>query len=226
MYLYATGTRIPMRTQVDDILFQTMDSLKRLIDDALARHDFDDVSRAAIAAAGIKSFLDGRGNAPSGVSLEVDGYAAEQSGAAHGKAQYSGQQERLDGSKRASTSARFPRFERDDDRLVKVGWSKKDRKAYEHKSPRLAVDATALAISRVGKAKKVFTMDDVLPVPSADGGEVPSYQAYVVVAWLRDVGLVRKIGKNGYSLVKRNLDAKMIETTWQLIPSRAWVPPT
>ncbi len=215
-----------MRTLVDDILFQTMDSLKRLIDDALSRHDFDDVSRAATAAAGIKSFLDGRGNAPSGVSLEVDGYAAEQCGGAHGKAQHSGQQERQEGSKRASTSGRFPRFERDDDRLVKVGWSKKDRKAYEHKSPRLAVDATALTISRVGKAKKVFTMDDVLPVPSADGGEVPSYQAYVVVAWLRDVGLVRKIGKNGYSLVKRNLDARMIEATWQLIPSRAWVPPT
>src|SRR4051812_48613106 len=36
----------------------------------------------------------------------------------------------------SGTEKSYPRFKRQDDTLIKVGWSKSDRTTYEHRSPR------------------------------------------------------------------------------------------
>lgn len=113
--------------------------------------------------------------------------------------------------------AGFPRFEREGNRLVKIGWSKKDKATYEHKTPVSAVMAVGDAIAaKNGK----FEMDKVLPVKDAEGGDVPSYQAYIVLAWLRHEGIVERNGNDGYSANRAMLNHDVITQKLNLLPNR------
>jgi len=97
----------------------------------------------------------------------------------------------------------YPQFFRRGDELVKVGWSKKDRKQYSHRAPRRAVDAVAAALRRIGGKGQLFTGDKLLPLKDAtDGSPLADYQAYVALAWLKHLGIVKQHGrKSGYTLV-------------------------
>lgn len=121
---------------------------------------------------------------------------------------------------RRQQAGEFPRFERDRDKLVKIGWSKRDERVYEHRAPRDVVFLVSTAISRKVKPKAVFTMDQILPVSDAGGAEVPSYQAYLALAWLRSLGLVQRKGKEGYALVNGALDDSRLQRFWNAVPGR------
>jgi hypothetical protein len=107
---------------------------------------------------------------------------------------------------------RYPRFERNGRRLVKVGWSKRDSTEYEHKAPRAAVNAVVKALAEITKGQ--FTMDEVLPIRDDAGSDVPSYQAYLVVGWLRSIGAVERIGNDGYKVRRDLLTPAAIERVW------------
>ncbi len=84
---------------------------------------------------------------------------------------------------------------------MKVGCSKRGRKEYEHKAPRRVVDALVDAIARRSANGRRFTVEDVFPLKDGrDHSVVPSYQAYVALAWLKTQGLVRQRGRSGYTL--------------------------
>lgn len=119
---------------------------------------------------------------------------------------------------RAENIPTYPRFEREGDRLVKIGWSKKDDREYEHKAPRSAVNAVCSALAKRGKRAPSLTMDTLLPVKDEEGQEVPSYQAYLVVAWLRQLGIVERTGKDGYSVNAAQVVPEEIETQWSSLP--------
>jgi hypothetical protein len=65
----------------------------------------------------------------------------------------------------------------------------------------------------IGGNGKRFSMDDVMPLTDpADGSELPTYQIYVALAWLRSVGLIEQHGRQGYSVRKGvNLSTKVDE---------------
>lgn len=115
-----------------------------------------------------------------------------------------------------SASDDYPRFERQRDRLIKIGWSKKDGSEYEHRAPLGAVHAVASAVVEIGKRKKCFEVDDALPIKGADGSEIPSYQTYLVLAWLRESGVVERQGKDGYRLV----NVHEFDDLWSQTPER------
>ena len=96
---------------------------------------------------------------------------------------------------------RYPYFRREGDKLVKVGWSKQDRREYEHRSEWDRVEAVCSAFAAIGAHGNTFSMDEILPVSVPDGDEVPSYQAYLVLAWLRAADLVDRIGNEGYRIL-------------------------
>src|SRR5206468_3739421 len=54
------------------------------------------------------------------------------------------------GRQRKSLRDEYPKFFRRNGELVKVGWSKKDRKEYNHRAPREAIDAVAAAVRQIG----------------------------------------------------------------------------
>lgn len=109
----------------------------------------------------------------------------------------------------------YPRFERDGDKLIKVGWSKKSREEYEHRAPRAAVLAFAEHVGANTVKGKTFVIEELLPVHDAAGEELPGYQVYLALAWLRQVGVVEKKGRDGYLRVVDPLDGSLFDILWE-----------
>jgi hypothetical protein len=100
----------------------------------------------------------------------------------------------------------YPVFYRERTSLVKIGWSKSQRSEYEHKVPESALDDLLDTLAKHGGSKGRFTIDAILPIrSSSDGNELPNYQLYLCVAWLRHLGLLMQHGRQGYS-VKPGVD--------------------
>ena len=115
----------------------------------------------------------------------------------------------------------YPRFERDENRLVKLGWSKKNKKPYEHRVPREAVFTFAQHLADNVPEGNIFDVDTLLPIENASGEELPSYQVYVTLAWLRDVGAVEKKGRDGYVIRDESLANGRVEEQWNSLPIRS-----
>lgn len=116
------------------------------------------------------------------------------------------------------TTKEYPRFERQGERLIKVGWSKKERAEYEHRTEKEVALAVSLYLAETPK-DQVFRMDDLLPI-EIENDEVPLYQAYLVLAWLRDRGLINKQGKDGYQWRVGDFDEPAFEAAWGSTPRR------
>jgi hypothetical protein len=125
-------------------------------------------------------------------------------------------------SARPHRKSSYPKFLRDGDSLVKVGWSKSDKSEYEHKSPKKVLSALGAALINVGANGRRFSMDKVLPISDpADGIQLPDYQSYLSLALLRENGLVIQHGRQGYSLPKKGDLLLSIEKLWDQLPNRS-----
>jgi hypothetical protein len=103
---------------------------------------------------------------------------------------------------------------------VKVGWSAKQKSEYQHRAPRSLLVRVSNALAQVPKRKLVRIKDiqKMASAPSQDSA--PLYQLYVVVMWLKELGLLDQVGRQGYRLIDaRNLSAA-IESAWQRLESR------
>jgi hypothetical protein len=113
----------------------------------------------------------------------------------------------------------YPRFVREGDNLVKIGWSKSQRAEYEHKSPKRLL--AVLCQSLTSANGKRIMMDKVLPLKDpVTGSAFPDYQSYVCLAWLKSSGLVTQHGRQGYSLPKGIELEKSVEALWVDLPTR------
>ncbi len=122
---------------------------------------------------------------------------------------------------KGKTKAKYPRFEREGSRLVKVGWSKKHREEYEHRAPRDAVAAFARHLGGTVPEGHVFVVEDLMPVPGVNGDdEVPAYQVYLTLKWLQVVGAVEKKGRDGYVLRHSALSEGGIDDYWSELAVR------
>lgn len=119
------------------------------------------------------------------------------------------------------SSRDYPKFFRDGDNLVKVGWSKRLREEYTHKAPKAAVFATAAAINEAGAGRKRVVMEQIVPIRDLHGSSiVPDYQAYITLAWLRKLNFVVQHGRQGYTLANGSLNDEPVEKLWNSVPSR------
>lgn len=115
----------------------------------------------------------------------------------------------------------YPRFERDGDKLVKIAWSKKDKREYEHRAPRATVLRVAEILSDSKTPGSAFAMDKLMPFKLKNGDDIPSYQAYLALAWFRALGVVEQRGKDGYAMTNGALDRARVEDAWRSVRSRA-----
>jgi hypothetical protein len=112
----------------------------------------------------------------------------------------------------------YPKFLRDREELVKIGWSRKQKREYRHKAPKAAVLLVAQALEQKRVGGERFAFEEVLPIrDSHTGADVPSYQAYTALAWLRKEGLIVQHGRQGYSLVPNIGLMDAIEERWKLL---------
>ncbi|HEY3318965.1 MAG TPA: hypothetical protein VGP72_00615 [Planctomycetota bacterium] len=113
----------------------------------------------------------------------------------------------------------YPKFFRRGDELVKVGYSKRGRREYQHKTPRKVVSLVAAAITKAAVGKRLVAADDFMPVVDpADGNEIPGYQVYVCLAWMRKEGLIKQDGRQGYTLSKERDLAANVPAAWERLP--------
>ncbi len=97
--------------------------------------------------------------------------------------------------------------------LVKVGWSKKSREEYEHKAPREVVDGMLDAIEGWG-GSGAFSVEELGVVRGVGGEAAPSYQVYLVLGWLRDIGVLHRRGRANYELAIGCVDRGAVEQAW------------
>lgn len=113
------------------------------------------------------------------------------------------------------------RFFRRGDQLIRVARSKRKKKEYQHKAPRSTIDALVAAIAETGKDGRVFTTDQVLPIRDpGDGSEIPNYQSYVCIAWLKHTGLIDQHGRQGYSIPRLAEFKDAVESIWRTLPKQ------
>lgn len=198
-----------------DLLRECESEIRGLIELALSERRYEEISALAELAAALAALA-----APT-PSAESDGHVEGRPPGVPGplKSEEVRATTRRTKAKGARPPAgQYPRFERRSDRLVKIGWSKADRSEYEHKASRGAVRSVLKKLGESSGETGYFKLDDVLPVTGADGAEVPSYQAYLVVAWLRELGVIERLGNEGYRLVNPTDDALDIDQLWGLTP--------
>jgi hypothetical protein len=132
------------------------------------------------------------------------------------------------GKGRRSTSARsrrgrrsaYPQFFRDGESLLKVGFSKRDGE-YVHKAPDRVLFALVEVFAKTCGRSRRFTMEEVIPqVGTAIGCDVPSYQSYLCLSWLRSLGLVEQHGRQGYSVKKASELPQQVRARWEQLSPR------
>jgi hypothetical protein len=96
--------------------------------------------------------------------------------------------------------ASFPQFYREENQLVKIGYSKFERRRYEHRSPREVVERLAHLLLVIGADRKQFNTERILPPLEKTFADVPSYQGYLCLAFLVIKGLVQKHGRSRYTI--------------------------
>lgn len=128
-----------------------------------------------------------------------------------------------EGSKRKKgyrQPSKFPRFEVRNTTLCRVGWSKKKKEQYEHKVPRGTVYDVIEGMVSLGRSGPgPFTAEQIIKRANQKSTvTVPSYQAYVVIGWLREHDLIEQLGRDGYQ-IPDGLEASA-ERAWNPADSR------
>lgn len=121
--------------------------------------------------------------------------------------------------KRTATE-NYPHFLRRGEKLVKVGWSKKNRAEYEHTAPQAVVSAFAAHLRDNIRSGRIFSIESILPILDPNGnGDLPTYQIYLALAWLRSIDLVEKRGRDGYVGDRKELSDNALTHHWAALPS-------
>ena len=102
--------------------------------------------------------------------------------------------------KRKGRLTSYPKFGKQGNQLVKTGWSKKEKREYQHRAPKRVAELLRDALIEVGGAGRLLSTDDLFPLAEDDGTDVPTYQSYLCLAWFRQANLIAQKGRQGYSV--------------------------
>lgn len=204
-------------TEAIHLLDDCEKGLRRLVGEAAGEGDYAGVQRIAELAKAVGA-LAAEGRAASAAPGFLSTAPSDSNGSAPPP-----RPQGAPGAGRGKTRAvseSYPRFFRRGDELVKVGWSKKDRKEYNHRAPRRAIDAVSAAVRQLGGNRRMFTGDKLLPLKDPTGGSrLADYQAYVALAWLKHLGIIEQHGrKTGYTLVPEKQIDSIITAAWPELP--------
>jgi hypothetical protein len=119
-----------------------------------------------------------------------------------------------------NSSSGYPKFIREGDALIKIGWSKSQGKPYEHKAPRAVLRALVKELIRIGSGGARFTVEGIFPLKDTGKTDIPDYQAYLTLAWLRSVELITQHGRQGYSLPNGADLERQSEQKWNELSKR------
>lgn len=95
----------------------------------------------------------------------------------------------------------YPRYQVADGSLFKIGWSKKKNAQYIHRVPISAVKNISSALEQLSVSEEPVSSEQILESNALkEAGNPPSYQVYVVLAFLKERGVITSIGREGFRL--------------------------
>jgi hypothetical protein len=95
----------------------------------------------------------------------------------------------------------YPQFRREPDgTLVKIGYSKSDRRRYEHRAPRAVLEQLAKAVADLGSNGRLISSEALLASHVSGLSGVPTYQIYLCLAFFVYQGLLLRQGRRGYTI--------------------------
>ena len=171
-----------IENQITTILDQAESSLREVIAEAAKAGDYHSVDVARLAA------------------LEMDRLRKRVKGSPTDEKPQSPQPSTRHTGKRRSPKSAYPRFEVRNGTLIRIGWSKKNRREYTHKAPKTVFDQTIKAmafLSQMGNGS-VMAEQIIERVTSHSSEHVPSYQIYTVLGFLHDRDCIQKVGREGF----------------------------
>ena len=176
--------------------------LQKLVAEAIGEGDYPGVQRATEFAKAI-----------SDLAADARAAASPPQPAAAGSAGIASRKPR-------TPTEEYPKFFRRGEELVKIGWSRKEKAEYNHRAPRVALHATAMAVQRAGAKGKLFNGGDLFPLKDATtGSEIPDYQGYVALAWMAQLGIVKQHGRrSGYTLAPGEQVEELVGAAWAALP--------
>lgn len=189
-----------------EILREAQTRLRSLMETALGEHRYGDLADIAPLAEGLANLL----STSSGTQVDETALPVPLEKPVATKSERPSP---------ARKTIEYPYFLRDGDKLVKVGWTKKDKREYEHRAPKEVVFKMAAALNARSPGSLV-TMDSLLPLTLDDATNAPSYQAYLALAWFRAEGVVVARGKEGYAFEAGALDSKNIQRLWKELKAK------
>ena len=103
----------------------------------------------------------------------------------------------------------YPKFLVSNNTLLRIGWSKKKSGEYTQKAPEGIVNVTVSALeSLAASGAGPSTGEEIIGVANESASaNIPSYQIYLVIGWLRDAGCIERLGREGYR-IPENISAK------------------
>ena len=103
---------------------------------------------------------------------------------------------------------------------MKIGWSKKNASEYTHKAPLEVVEAFCNTLKEAlgTGTSDSFVMEDLLPLATPNAEDIPDYQTYLSLAWLRSLNVVKKDGRHSYKLVDPQWLDEGFDEAWSSLP--------
>jgi hypothetical protein len=204
---------------VNEILRTAEKSIQELVTDASKSGDYDEVVLLASIAQTLRD-LQSRESLADGAGGKNLGYASSPMTAVNPAVARSGPGGKRTPKKKKGVPS-YPRFFRQGDNLVKIGWSKKSRTEYQQKAPFSVLGSLVCALVKAAHDGRIVSMEKVLPIMDEQAGtELLSYQVYLCLALLRDRGLVVQHGRQGYSVGEPSLLESSLKQVWQELPSK------
>jgi hypothetical protein len=197
--------------QASLLLSTTEAKLRQHVADAATAGDYASVVQLAAWARTVSQLL---------IDQPIERSSTHRPGARASRPEGATPQIRSRHAERRPSVQSYPKFFRDEDRLVRVAWSKREKKEYEHKAPLTVLSALSAAIAESASDGQVFSMNHLLPIHEADGTDIPSYQAYVGLALLKHAGLIDQHGRQGYSLPRPNEFKNAVDAVWRSLPTQ------
>ena len=114
-----------------------------------------------------------------------------------------GKQEKAKGKKRSKPpkKGKYPHFKIEDGSLYKIGWSKKKADEYIHRVPLSKVKQIGQALDALAGGSDPVSAEVILESEFLKNvGSPPSYQIYIVLAFLKDREVITSVGREGFLL--------------------------
>lgn len=177
------------RPKVMNILSEAESQLRQAIADAAARGDYSGVDMARHVAVEVQEIRERLSSAAPPISSAT-------------RAERITAKRQSEDKVRKGRGGGYPKFVVENDTLTKIGWSKKEKKEYTHRVSRAIFEETLQAMAALSNGKAgPFTAEQIIEKVNKAGGDfTPSYQVYIVIAFLRKARCIRQEGRDGYSI--------------------------